>query len=357
MGPLGDPRRRNLVILGALTLLFAVLAIIALMQRAHEMAPKFEAHLIFPELRNHLSELAALRVESKSGRFTIRFDKGKGWMVAEGGYPADGEQVRQTAVAMAELEAVEPKTARPDWLHYIGLDSTRGAASQITLLDGADHTLAALLIGKTGDFTDTAGRTGVYVRKPGNNQSWLARGYLTPKSSISDWLEKRALAVARERIRETVVTPFQGESYTVYREKKEDADFKVADLPQGRELIYASAPDNIGAAIVGFTFDEVKPAATFDFAHAERVTTTTFDGLTIAVKIIAESGSHWATIQAAGATPETQNEAAAINARAAGWAYKLPSYKAQIFQTTLESMLKPAGGQQPAPAAAPQPSP
>jgi hypothetical protein len=63
------------------------------------------------------------------------------------------------------------------------------------------------------------------------------------------------------------------------------------------------------------------------------------------VKIIKEGADYWATILAAGTTPETQSEAEAINARSGGWAYKLPDWKAQIFATRLESLLKPKTGQ------------
>ncbi len=360
MGTLADPRRRNLVILGVLTALFVALAMIALMQRAHERAPKFEPHLLFPDLKNHLSELGAIRIKSKSGNVTIKYDKAKGWEVAEGGYPASEEQVRQTAIAMAELEAVEPKTSQPEWLGYIGLDGVgaKGSATGITLLDRAGHTLAALLMGKSDEIADITGRTGVYVRKPGDNQTWLARGYLVPKASVGDWLEKRVLNVARDRIKETSVTPLQGEPYTVMRDKKEDPDFKIADMPEGRELSFPGAADSIGAAIVGFTFDEVQPAAQFDFNNAARINTTTFDGLTVAVKVIQESGAYWATILAAGTTPAAQTEAAAINARTSGWAYKLPGFSGQTFMTALETLLKPVGGDKPEqPAPEEQPSP
>lgn len=360
MGPLADPRRRNLVVLGGLTVLFVALAMIALMQRAHERAPKFEAHLLFPELKNHLDEVAGIRIESKTGKITIQYDKAKGWEVAEGGYPASAEQVRQTAVAMAELEAVEPKTSRPEWLSHIGLDGAgaKGAATEITLLNGAGHTLAALLLGKSDETADITGRTGIYVRKPGDNQSWLARGYLVPKVSVGDWLEKRVLNIARERIKETSVTPLQGEPYTVMRDKKEDTDFKIAELPEGRELSFPGSPDSIGAAIVGFTFDEVQPATNYDFSNAARVNTTTFDGLTVAVKIIQESGAYWATVLAAGTTPAAQSEAATINARTSGWAYKLPGFSGQTFTTALETLLKPVGGEAKPPAnSAPQEQP
>ncbi len=352
-GLLADPRRRVLAILGVLTLTFVVLAIVALSENAQETAPKYQPHPFFPYLKNQLAELAAIRVESKSSKFTIRFDKLKGWIVVEkGGFPADETQVRQTAVAMAGLEAVEPKTSDPQMLGYAGLIAPNrgGDAVAVTLYGGGNRVLAALLLGKSDDTTDAEGRTGIYVRAPRDNQAWLARGYLAAKPDIGDWLDKRVLTIPRERIKETVVTPLQGEAYTVSREKKEDADFKLAELPAGRELIYDSAPDGVGAAIVGFTFDDIQPADHFDFTRASRTNTTTFDGLTIAVKVIQQGQDYWTTVLAAGATPQTQTEAEAIDARTGGWAYKLPDYKAKLFLTSLDSLLKPAGGQPQTPA-------
>lgn len=348
-----DPRLRNLAVLSAVTFVFVVLAFVSVSENATEMAPKYQPHLFFADLNNHLGELAAIRVESKSDKFTIRYDKTKGWVVAEkGGFPADESAVRQTTVAMAQLEAIEPKTSNPEMLSYTGLtDPAKGGdAVGVTLLDGAGQPLAALLLGKPDQMTDAQGRTGIYVRKPGDNQTWLARGYLVAKPEVGDWLDKRVLTIPRDRIKETAVTPLQGDAYTVSRDKKEDPDFKLAELPKDRELVYDSAPDGVGAAIVGFTFDDVQPASQFDFTRAEQLNSTTFDGLTIAVKLVQQGQNYWATVLAAGTTPEAQTEAAAINARTGGWAYKLPDYKAKLFLTSLDSLLKPLGGQPPAPA-------
>jgi hypothetical protein len=121
-------------------------------------------------------------------------------------------------------------------------------------------------------------------------------------------------------------------------------------LPKGRELVYDSAPDGVGAAIVGFTFDDAQPAAQFDFTRAAQIISTTFDGLTIAVKVTQQGQRYWASVLAAGTTPEAQAEAVTINVRTAGWAYKLPDYKAKLFMTSLDSLLKPVGGQAQTPA-------
>jgi hypothetical protein len=58
---------------------------------------------------------------------------------------------------------------------------------------------------------------------------------------------------------------------------------------------------------------------------------------------------YWALVsaEAAAGKPKAAREAKAINAKTAGWAYKLPPYKGQQLMTKLDSLLKPP----PAPAA------
>jgi hypothetical protein len=82
------------------------------------------------------------------------------------------------------------------------------------------------------------------------------------------------------------------------------------------------------------------------------VVTKTFDGLAVTLSVQKSGAEYWATISA-DADPgraDAAKEAARINAHAAGWAYKLPAYKGQLFMTTLDSLLK-------APPAAPPAAP
>ncbi len=44
-------------------------------------------------------------------------------------YPASYETVNKTLVGLAALQTIEPKTSRPDWLHYIGLDAPPAATA------------------------------------------------------------------------------------------------------------------------------------------------------------------------------------------------------------------------------------
>jgi hypothetical protein len=240
------------------------------------------------------------------------------------------------------LQTIAPKTARLDWYRYIGVDAPpKGSGTLIQLLDDKGGLLAALIMGKTSDIGDPGGAIGLYVRKPGDVQSWLARSVFEPKSAPSDWLDKNTLDVDRSRIAEADVTPVSGPAFTVKRDNPGTADFMIAGVPAGREVLYPGVAATVATAITGFAFDDVKPASGFDFSNAPRFVTKTFDGLTVTVRVLPENQAFWATIYAEGVNPQTAREARAIDAHTDGWAYKLPAYKGQLFMITLDSLLKP----------------
>ena len=177
------------------------------------------------------------------------------------------------------------------------------------------------------------------------NQSWLVRSVFQPKTDTGEWLDKQVVDVELARIQEVDVSPLNGASYEIRRDKPTVANLSLVDIPKGRELAYAGATDAVAGAITGFTFDDVRPAKDFDFSdgHAARLVARTFDGLTVTVQTVQQGHDYWATVFAEGAAgkAEAQRQARTIDARASGWAYKLPPYKGQQFMTSLESLLKP----------------
>jgi hypothetical protein len=354
-----DPRRRNLVWLGIAALVLIVLAVLALWRQSSEMAPNYHRHPLFPNLAHQAKNVARIHVVSKSGTLDVAFLPMKGWVItSRNDFPASFEQVNKTVIGIASLEAVQPKTARADWLHYLDLDAPpKGDGILYTLSDDKGHVLASIITGKSADVGEQ-GASGLFVRKPDATQSWLAKTVFQPKNDVTDWYEKNLLSVDRSRIQETDVRPPDGgPAYTVRRDKPKDASFKLVNLPAGRQLSYEGAAEGPAAAIVGLSFDDVKPAKDFDFSNAWHDVTHTFDGLTITVDVIQKGADYWATIYAEGAAgkPAAGKESRAVDARTSGWAYKLPPFKGQQFMTKLESLLKqPNAPKTAAPNAPPQ---
>jgi hypothetical protein len=353
-----DPHRRTLFLLGGATILFVLLAVLALWQRSSELSPQEEPTLLFDGANPNAA--AQIRVASRAGTFHVVRGQRGGWTVREkAGFPADEGQVRSTVLGVVTLQGVERKTANPEWHSQLGLQAPEkgGDATVITLMDAAGKTLAAVVVGKGADVADATGRGAVYVRKVGEDQTWLARGYLVAKPALADWLSTDITNVGRERIQSAEDTPPTGASYVASRASKELPDFVIANLPAGRTLAFESATEAPASALVGFQFEDAQPAANFDFSRptAQHVTKT-FDGLTVTVRIIDKGGAKWATVSAQATAPAAQAEATAINARAQNWAFKLPDQRYNVFAATLESMLKQPTAAAPSPAA-PAPTP
>ncbi|HTO39871.1 MAG TPA: DUF4340 domain-containing protein, partial [Rhizomicrobium sp.] len=307
------------------------------------------AETVFPGLAHQLRDVAKIHIASlKGGTFDVVFNPEQGWTLPQrDNYPASFEQVRKTITAMATLQRLEPRTARVDWLRYLDLDppSSGGHGVLITLSDDKGNVLASLITGKAQDIGDASGLSGIFVRKPDSTQSWLARGTLQIAVEPAEWVNRLVLDLDRARIREVDVIPASGPAFSVLRNKKSDADFRLAQLPKGRTLLNAQSPNGVAVSAVGFTFDDLRAARDFDFANASRVTTRTFDGLIVTIRVIAQGADHWATLsaEAAPGRPAMEKEARRIDARSDGWAYKLPAYKGQQLMTTLDSLLTPLG--------------
>lgn len=342
-----DPRRRNLVVLALIAAVMVVLAVLALFHQSSEGAPHYTPRSFLPGLASQVRDVARMRLVSKSGTVDVLFKPDRGWIVASHhGYPASFEKVRETLVGLAAMQTIEPKTSRPDWLHFLDLTAPpKGDGTEITLQDGHGRTLASVITGKNEDIGDPSGALGLFVRRADSNQSWLVRSVFTPKTVPVEWLDKQVVDVDTSKIQQADINPINGPSYELRRDKPSDPDLKLVNLPQGREVSYPGAADGIAGTISNFTFDDLKPARDFDFSdgHAARLVARTFDGLVVTVQATKQGQDFWATVSADAPSgkPEAQRQARAIDSRASGWAYKLPPYKGQQIMTTLESLLKP----------------
>jgi hypothetical protein len=343
---LADHRRRNLAILAGGAAISVLLAVLALREQAAELAPKYTHETFFPGVAPEIKDATKIHIVSQKGSFDV-IKNGSRWVIPQrSNYSASFEQIQKTLVGIAAFETIEPKTSRPDWFHYVDLDMPPKGNGILFAVTGNDgHEIASVIVGKSEDIGDPSGALGLFVRRPTDNQSWLVRSVFEPRSDPGDWMDKNVVSVDRARIQEVDVTPSSGPAYVVRRDKPSDPDFRPTSVPRGRELSSEAAGDTVAAAITGFAFDDIRQAKSFDFSGATRHVTKTFDGLTVTADTVQQGSDYWTTLSAAagGVNPDVQNEAADLNARASGWAYKLPAYKGQQFMATLESLLKPSG--------------
>jgi hypothetical protein len=340
-----DKRRRILIGLGSAALVSILLAGFALEQRAAEGTPQYTPTEVLPGFSANVKNSAVIEVTSHAGTFHVVGQNGKGWVLpGKGNYPADFDEVRHTLIGLAALETIAPKTDRADWLHYLALDTPpKGGGTQITVKDSHGAVLASLILGNMEELGDPNGTSGVFVRKPGDNQAWLARTVFTPHGEIAAWLSTHVLDLGAARLEEVAVTPAKGAAYTVHRLRPSDPVYTLAAPPKvgtpNSQMINA-----IAYAVTSFSLVDVEPVAQMDFTKASHAVARSFDGLLVNFDIVQQGSDVWAKLSAStapGAAPMVANEAAALNAKIAGWAYKLPPEKGAALTSDLPKLMTP----------------
>lgn len=360
-------RQRSLAYLAGVTGVFVVLAIFTLWMRGTESRPVFPVVRMFPGLEAKVDEVASIQIETKSASFNVVRDAKGVWTLPDkSSYPADFNQVRATVLGLAELDLVDARTTRSDWHERLGLSlpKTGGSGTLVTLKNAKGEVLASVIAGVTVEGGSADTREAIYVRRANDAQAYVARGNFKPEGTQTNWLSKAFFVIARDRVKTAVVKPLKGRAYTVTRANPKDETFRVVEaLPAGRVLRTEGEANGVGNALVGISFEDVQPASKLDFTTASRAAFMTFDGLTLTLSLIEKDRDFWLTANAisnpmpppaapakpgeAQLKPDVDAEAKEINKLMAGWAYKVPRYKAVLMTSPLDDLLRPAGSPEP----------
>jgi hypothetical protein len=268
-----------------------------------------------------------------------------GWLVVEkGNYPAAGK-VRQIVLGMADLALVEPKTQKADLYPRLEVDDPgKGKSTLVALKDKSGAALAEMIIGKRRYDRLGAGNDGVYIRKPGDPQVWLARGSLELSDQLSSWLDRRVLDLPEKRIAKVTLTQPDGTRLVITRTSP-DAEFTVEDAPDDAKFKSETATRQPAMALETLDLDDVKPTADMPMPDKDVFTGSfvTFDGLTVDVRLFDHDSMHWIAVSATG-TGSAEAEAKEIGGKVGRWIYAVPSYKATALKTKLSDLLEPAKG-------------
>lgn len=340
-------RAKGLIVLSAVTVAAVLAAVFLSIGGQRPVSASVSSGPVLPEVAQRpaaVARIALVRGETK----TTLMHRDDRWVVEEkGGYPADQGKVGRLLAGLAKLAYAEPKTSRADLYTRLDLDDPdkKGAKSTlVTIAEASGSLLGELIVGKQRPDELGGGDNGVYVRRPGNPQSWLAHGTVDPTGNAVSWLDRKLIDVPDARVKSVVLTQPDGSKLTIGRDKPEDP-FRLADLPAEKKLKSETALAEPAGTLGGLDLADVQPAKDLDLAgagvgHAQYAG---FDGLTVTIDFVEKNGATWARFSATG-TGSAEKTAADLNVRWSGWAYKLPAYQASLLKTNLAELVEPAKG-------------
>jgi hypothetical protein len=347
----------------------SALAVAAILSTGARVAPAAMKETMYPGLTAASPNAVSIKIESPTVYVTLNKGADGKWVVADrSNYPANPDGVRALMLSISQLVLIEPRTADP--ARHASLDLTTGTAGSghavtITAADGS--VLAAIVAGKVQGRA--AGNTPgtLFVRRAGEDQTWLARGGIAIPASIGATLDKTLFKLEAARIKTARFEPRGLAPYTLSR-ATDTADFTLESVPEGKVAQPPGILQTPATAIAGLAFDDVIKADAVETKDTTRAAFTTFDGLTVTVTLVpgGPDGAFalFTAAAAEGASEAAKAEAAAITARTGGWAYKLPAYVVTNLVPPLETLVqdppKPAAPEGPVEdgaAPAPEPAP
>ncbi|MGH6989076.1 MAG: DUF4340 domain-containing protein [Stellaceae bacterium] len=312
---------------------------------------------VLTDLASHLATVARLTVVHGDNKTTLLRQHGV-WVVGQkDDYPADQKKMKRILLGLAALRYGEPKTANPKLYSRLDVEDAgkKGSDSRLlTLSDAKGRLMDELIVGKRRYGIFGNGNDGIYVRKPGQKQSWLAKGSVELPIESLGWINRTISMIPLHRIKSArFIAPDGKISVYISRDKKGAKFILAGGIPKGKKLKDADALNELGRTLDYFSLNDVKPAKDLPFPANKtyRAIYTTFNGLTVSATMIehdeitkddngnsTDTKKYWVKLHATGHGKAAAKEAASLDHRVDAWTYAVPKYKAADFKATLAGL-------------------
>ena len=344
--------------LAAITIIVFAAAVVGVTNHYGSGQVAADQALLFPGLVEELNRVAEIELVHGEGKITLRRE-GEGWTMSEkGGYPVLADKARKTAIHVSQFRVLEAMTRRPDLFNRLQVEDVDAEGAQSKLLrlkDAEGEVIAEVILGKSSYVLGGLGHAALYVRKPGTEQAWKVKSGLDASTFTLDWLPKEIMDIPADRVMRVSTVAPDGSRLDVSKAVPADGSFSIVSLPSDAVLAddAKSKIDDMASALSRLKLMDVVKASEMDFSGDDvaRAEVRTFNGLVIRASIVQRGEWAWgrfeaatdepSAVAAAGASAEDiAKEAAAINGRLGGWAYKLPDNKGRHMRTRLAELMK-----------------
>jgi uncharacterized protein DUF4340 len=288
---------------------------------------------LVPGLAAQASRIAKIELKQGEKALTLARDK-EAWSVADrGGYPAKPEAVRALLVKLAGAELVESKTRNKDRYSLLELEdpAAKDAKSRLLrLLDDKGGVIAEAVVGKKRLDAFGGNKSGTYVRKPGDAQTWLANADLDVSLAVRDWVQTGVLDVPAAKIAKVTVEISGEEPLVIARDAGDATKYALVGMPEGKKLKEGAGIDGIVRAAGNIELEDVrKPKDAPAPGDVSVVKIEADGGLAVTVRLRKEGEDTWVSLEASGADGDAKKTAEDITTRTQGWEFKVPAHKAQ----------------------------
>jgi hypothetical protein len=302
---------------------------------------RVEGRPLAPDLNAQVNTVSAIEIAQGDKKLTIE-RSGDQWKLKDrAGYPANAEKARALVVQLAQANLIEPKTALKDRYALLELEdpgTKDGKSRGIKILGDKGKPLADIVIGKSRHEAFGSGRSGFYVRKAGDNQTWLAIGDPKATADVKDWVQTGIFSTDTTKITRVAIEHTGEPALVVEKntDKPDDKDkpaekFKLAAIPEGKKLKQGATADQIPQAFSSIDMDDMRKLEATPSGDKVSVITLDADGgLKVTFRLRKDGDTNWLSFAATG-EGDAKKQADDLNAKANGWEFRIPGWKADAI--------------------------
>jgi hypothetical protein len=305
--------------------------------------------LMFPDLTAKLKDAHRIEITSKGKITVIELRDGVWGLTDRGGYRVQEAKLRGMLTALTELRLLEARTSDPAQFARLGVEdpstNKEGTADLLRVLDGDGKPIVSLIVGHRRMRTQGNVPEQVYVRLPGDNQTWLADGALQADTDPQSWLDRDVINVSH-----TLITKVAATKNGATIELTRDGDKLKVTQPAEYPKLEDYKIDDVQRALESLTFQDVKPAGEPIGDKIGDAVFTTSDGLDITVTVYHVDKDSWTRITVA-APDRNKPEAERLNEKLSSWAFETGAWKDKSLVPSIDDLKAP----EPTKDAAPKP--
>jgi hypothetical protein len=292
--------------------------------------------LMFPDLAPRLQQATRIEIVHQGKPMDIDRQPDGSWGLADRDlYRVQESKLRGMLTALTELRLVEPRTADPAAFARLGVEDPAGAganSSLLRVLDQAGKPIVALIVGHRRVRTQGNVPEQVYVRRPGEDQAWLAEGSLQVDADPQLWFDRDIMNIEHGRIASVAAT--RGTDTSTLRQ--EDGTLVLTD-PADHPKLDDYRVEDVGRALESLTFQDVQSDRTPVGEETGHAVFTTSDGLAVTVRVFHADKDILARFAVA-AGDAARQEADRLQSRLAGWTYRLGAWKEKALDPRLDEL-------------------